>query len=138
MTTNTTTSSREEMLKYLIDIISDKEVIRQGNTPFFPMKILKAEGRLFFKNKKNEYKEIEKWIDSFLIYQHPVMLGDVIAYCEEQCLEWDIEKLYGVEYMPIGKINLPTNIFTLWEEKRKPITEQSDDCVKFVYNLISE
>lgn len=28
------------------------------------------------------------------------------------------------------------NIFNLWEYKRKPIEEQSDECVNFIYNLI--
>lgn len=83
-------------------------------------------------------EEYETENNNLTIIWHPVMLGDVVDYCEKYCLEWDIEKLYWVEYMPIGKINLPTNIFTLWEEKRKPITEQSDECIKFVYNLISE
>lgn len=29
------------------------------------------------------------------------------------------------------------NIFNLWGHKRKPIEEQSDECVNFIYDLIT-
>ena len=29
-------------------------------------------------------------------------------------------------------------IFSLWKEKRNPLEEQSDECIDFIYSLISK
>ena len=50
------------------------------------------------------------------IIGHPVMLGDVMEY------------FYGsVRFSEWGKC---------WRKLTKPIEEQSDDCIDFIYNLI--
>lgn len=54
------------------------------------------------------------------------MIGDVLEWIENNILnDEDIE--YQYQY-----------VFRYWLGKHLPITEQSDECIKFVYNLISE
>lgn len=65
--------------------------------------------------------------ENYEIIWHPVKLGDVMDYFEKLPNEKIIKILQETE-----------KIFLLWQEKRKPIEEQSNECVEFVYNLISE
>lgn len=81
-------------------------------------------------------EEYEAENNNLKIIWHPVMIWDVMDYIENNWFEDDFEKIYGVEYTPVWKINLPNNLFNIWDEKRKPIEDQSDECVDFVYNLI--
>lgn len=75
------------------------------------------------------------------IIGHPVMIGDVMDYIENITLD----KIYS--YIWVKKEEIPDlilqktkdammKIFPLWKQKRKPIEEQSDDCIDFIYNLI--
>lgn len=75
------------------------------------------------------------------IIGHPVMIGDVMDYFENIALD----KIY--DYIWVKKEEIPDlilqktkdarmKIFPLWKQKRKPIEEQSDDCIDFIYNLI--
>lgn len=65
------------------------------------------------------------------IIWHPVMIGDV--------LDW-IDNKMGVsnceyEEFVVEEVNA---VVLLWWEYLKPIEEQSDDCVDYVYSLISK
>lgn len=65
------------------------------------------------------------------IIWHPVMIGDV--------LNW-IDNKMGVsnheyEEFVINEVNMA---ILLWLEYLKPIDEQSDDCVNFIYSLIKK
>lgn len=98
------------------------------------------------------------------IIWHPVMIGDVMDFIERnfpdwihciECKKWkilsdnfnddtifycdneDCEFLSKFYWDEAFCHNMELYDW-FWEEKRKPITEQSDECVKFVYNLISE
>lgn len=77
------------------------------------------------------------------IIGHPVMIGDVMDYFENIALD----KIY--DYIWVKKEEIPDlilqktkdammKIFPLWKQKRLPIEEQSDECIDFVYSLISE
>ena len=77
------------------------------------------------------------------IIGHPVMIGDVMDYFEKIALD----KIY--DYIWVKKEEIPDlilqktkdvmmKIFPLWKQKRLPIEEQSDECIDFVYSLISE
>ena len=65
----------------------------------------------------NKYKHTYKLEK---IIWHPVMIWDVLD------MEW-IDDNDIIEY-----------IMDLFIEKRKPIEEQSEECIKFIYNLIKE
>ncbi len=60
---------------------------------------------------------LNKYIDKKIIW-HPVMIWDVLDY-----LKWQPEYY---------------NIWYWWKNKRKPIEDQSDKCIDYIYNLISE
>jgi len=64
------------------------------------------------------YNDIVYQKDEYKIIWHPVHIGDVIDY-------WDFE---GTEYALLKK----------WQNKRLPIDDQSDECIDFVYSLITK
>lgn len=51
---------------------------------------------------------------------HPIMIWDVLDWIEKnpQSYEADFKVLH------------------IWENKRKPLEEQSDDCIDYIYNLL--
>ena len=56
---------------------------------------------------------------------HPVMIGDV--------LDWYCNVYYSNTYWPKEY----KDIDLCWWEKRKPIEEQSDECINFIHSLIT-
>lgn len=80
------------------------------------------------------------------IIGHPVMIGDMIDFIEKNTQEVKPEQ---TKWEGVIKIQLwcsrgkAIEIFTghiifVWQNKRFPIEEQSDECIDFVYSLISK
>lgn len=65
------------------------------------------------------------------IIWHPVMIGDVLGWLWQKDIPFVIYEWWITErWIVILKIDN-------WrEEKRKPIEDQSDECITFIYNLI--
>lgn len=59
---------------------------------------------------------------------HPVMIGDVLYW-------------YDSKYSLIRNVWIIAtdcfNVLELWKDKRKPIDDQSEECITFIYNLIN-
>lgn len=80
------------------------------------------------------------------IIGHPVMIGDVMDFFEEhsETDEGTVTQWDGVKTIKIGctkekKIEiLNYNLFLVWKKKREPIEEQPDECIDFIYSLISK
>lgn len=77
------------------------------------------------------------------IIGHPVMIWDVLDFIDD----WDFANMASQIYQQDRiKIDDPdedniTSIITILDlrkEKRKPIEEQSEHCIKYIYNLLSE
>ena len=69
------------------------------------------------------YEEIAEWIyDSYSEDEtiFPVMIWDVLDYISKKTFR---EFLYNY-------------LIENWKEKRKPIEEQSSDCIDYVFNLL--
>ena len=67
------------------------------------------------------------------IIWHPVMIWDVLDYIDS------MEFKHSKDFMKWRKEQYPVIIDTFlidWEHKRKPIEEQSSDCIEYIYNLI--
>ena len=67
------------------------------------------------------------------------MIGDVIAYLRkdydtfvEWKPEWDTRHYWNGKYYK----SLLDKIIYTWELFRKPIEDQSDECIDYVYSLI--
>jgi len=74
------------------------------------------------------YKDLYKWIKKWIIkiIWHPVMIWDVLDYISNLLISnW--------EYLVLVDKN---KILKLWKNKRKPIEEQSIECIEYIYNLI--
>lgn len=80
----------------------------------------------------------------FNIIWHPVMIWDVLDKIQKRekcwCLNniivcWD--KKYKVTYCKDCDINNIVNIiYKLRQFKRKPLDDQSDDCIRYIYSLL--
>lgn len=88
----------------------------------------------------NSFDTITKewWIDRFyypmrnnINIWHSVMIWDIIDYLQENYNLKPNESLN--DYFKIER-----KILNRYEEKRKPIEEQSEECIDYVYNLIFE
>lgn len=92
----------------------------------------------------DEDNEEKDW--NLEIIGHPVMIGDVLDFIEKntQGVEPEQTKWEGVIKIQLwcsrGKaIEIFTgHIIFVWQNKRLPIEDQSDECIDFVYSLISE
>ena len=66
-------------------------------------------------------EESERFLEKRKIIWHPVMIWDVLDYLEN--------------YFPIIYVNDIRDIMLEWEDKRKPIEEQSDECIDYIYSV---
>lgn len=77
-----------------------------------------------------------KITDIVKIIWHPVMIGDVMDFLNEKIRPYWLSLGDGEFYY--AEWENTAWMIDLWENKRKPIEEQSDECVGFIYNLISK
>lgn len=61
---------------------------------------------------------------------HPVMIGDVMNYLNFQT-KFSMASLYYIVHDDLAFI------IENWKDKRKPIEDQTDECIDFIYNLIT-
>lgn len=72
--------------------------------------------------------------DNFKIIWHPVMFGNMVNYFEINNIQ-----LYNEYFHNIVHFEWVLEEFTkLWKEKRKPIEEQSDECINFIHSLLKD
>lgn len=64
------------------------------------------------------------WWEEFVIIGHPVMIGDVLHRMQRH-ISWT-EKRRHAEVM----------VLSMYKDKRKPIDDQSDECIDFIFWLI--
>lgn len=89
---------------------------------------------------KNEFHffESEEWIE---IIWHPIMFGDIITFIEK-----NISKLHNQTENKVNWFDKKEEILTnkimeccsLFKKKTKPIEEQSNKCIDFIYNIITK
>lgn len=65
------------------------------------------------------------------IIGHPVMIGDVLEY-----LHKNIEELWYSNVFEVIQILCYRDEYNSWKDKRKPIEDQSQECIDFVESLI--
>lgn len=71
----------------------------------------------------------------FLIKENSVMIWDIMDYLEKNNLS---EYIDWVTFDDIWNLQEFDNyILKDWKEKRKPIEEQSDDLINYVFDLIA-
>lgn len=90
----------------------------------------------------NEDDEEKDW--NLEIIGHPVMIGDVISWIENK---WENKFPYQESAEEAGKLyshmrdyfnNHISQLLNLWTKKQLSIEEQSNECIDFIYNLISK
>lgn len=89
-------------------------------------------------NVGDEYQG-DVWIEK-------VFIGDVMDFFEKHSetdkgtiTQWDWVKILKMWCTKEKKIEiLNYNLFLVWKKKRNPIEEQSNECIDFIYNLISK
>ena len=92
-------------------------------------------------NKEEDNKIVWQWqtinfgiysatvFTDYRIIWHPVMIGDVLDF-----LSTTMPRTYSAEANVY--CDRVMKLTWVWKQKRKPINDQSDECVKFVYDLL--
>jgi len=85
--------------------------------------------------EKNVYKDIDRnpKEKEYKIIWHPVMIWDVLDWIDK---EHKLFFTYKEENSPLTL--WADKVVNLWKDKRKPIDDQSEECIDFIYNLIQE
>ena len=79
---------------------------------------------LFWEKMDYRFKWKNEWELRYKIIGHPVMIWDVYDYHEKDC-QWYLMNMWQEDMLQ-----------RQWLEKRKPIEEQSDECIDFVFSLL--
>lgn len=103
-------------IKDMIDAIYEKIANKEINDAQYMLNELNTNWDI----KYNHYDEM------FDLVNNKVMIGDV--------LDW----LYKDNLFLSDAHRKWEDVILLWEEKRKPIEEQSDECINYIYNLLWE
>lgn len=129
--------NRDEKIDKIYEAIADKTLsfgcrITYSNWVDVPFEYVLQNNDIISKwiwlSWKVEELMIWDWFIITEIIWHPVMIWDVLDW-----LEKDLEKFYK------AFDNDKTSIYDFMskrEYKRKPIEEQSDECIDFIYNLL--
>jgi len=74
-------------------------------------------------------QDADKMLDWCLVIWHPVMIWDI--------LDW-IEERHWLKFARVKTDNISIiKVYEYRKEKRKPIEDQSENCIKFFYELVS-
>lgn len=135
--------TKKEMISKIYENIADKTLSFGCNVNF---KILNQDWTIYwFDFNKIIVEEFEK--DNFIYYKtsdwleynddeiyeiiwHPVMIWDVLDYIEKNIETEDVIEIMNT------KCHRQSMTIFYFKEKRKPIEEQLDDCIEYIYNLI--
>lgn len=86
-------------------------------------------------------------LDSDTIW-HPVLIWDVLDYLEKKFFRfitseeeyketWDITSWLKY-WLKKDEMNKILSLLWKWNDKQKPLENQSDECIDYIYNLISD
>lgn len=135
--------NKQEMIEAIYDKIADKTLSEWCNIINNRIKSKKKSKIVRIKywwisfiscDSHSIYKEKMIWFDKYhKIIWHPVMTWDVLDYLYNNSSICS-SKLYGEV---LDRIVWRTTS-DLWEDKRKPIENQSKECIIYVFNLIND
>lgn len=133
---------REEKIKVIYETIANKErtfgcnyIIKDGD--WHEYEVRETEWECVNLTYWDSY-EVDEWYDSYdinylvSIIWHPVMIWDVLDYIEPYWNGYAQDVKFSQERK--RKIDI---VLLQWEHKRKPIEEQSDECIDYIYSLIT-
>ena len=143
---------KQQMLDRIYEVISDKTIsfwclltIHRGDS--------KTQTR-FVRDERHwgewftiteDWSEIQqnlphsKMYTTYQIIWHPIMIGDVLDWLYENDIDQvELHKLIERKWIVAQFTYTPASVMviSLWKEKRKPIDDQSDQLIKFVYDLL--
>lgn len=135
--------TKEEMISKIYEKVSDKtlsfgcKMVEWWTTYIFLYKKSIDSSNKEYNIYLNPITKLE-YQKSFIdkIIWHPVMIWDILDYIyinkDELFFQWDMDMQNFASYFSVSIWWL----LEKWEHKRKPLEEQSDDCIKYIYNLI--
>ena len=84
------------------------------------------------------WNEIIKWGNNYLYSYENNRVINIISTIWHPVMIWDYLDWQEDNYEIIEKLNeSDLTIIWLWTWKRKPIEEQSEECIDYIYNLIN-
>lgn len=128
--------TRQEKINKIYEVIADKTlsfgcvldyygdvVTSLTETYRFAWQKYHKKNRVTILYKNQSWFNMEITTDEFKVIWHPVMIGDVLDWMRENLLIEDWE-------------DRQVGVCMEWNKKRKPIDNQPDDCIDFIYDLI--
>ena len=100
-------------LRYLLENEYNDLVYYNTNVKYEPKELI------------NNTSHIYKDIDWYKIIWHPVMIWDVLEYTDKY-FGWPNWSDYAL------------SVCDLWLDKKKPIDDQIEKCIEYIYNLINQ
>lgn len=108
-------------LRYLLEDQYNNLIYYNTNVKYEPKELI------------NNTSHIYRDIDWYKIIWHPVMIWDVFQWFQDN---------KSLEYLNNDIMNTRDKIRqylpAYWENKRKPIEDQSEECIEYIYNLLKE
>lgn len=130
-------TTREEKIYKIYEVISDK-------ISLFWQKIIYKKWPWHYCNTQiisKNFKDNDYLVKHEYNYFHPrrIKESDIIKRFWQPVLIWDIFNwtwwnIYSCQ--DCWSVSRNAEIFQLWEYKNKPIEEQSDECIDYIYNLL--
>lgn len=124
---------RKEKIKVIYEKIANTDVTLGCRTKIWIIRDVIADhdnwimSFWFITKWKLKYYDSEWFYAEDKIIWHPVMIWDVLEY----------DKQLNLQLMLDWKDPIDTsNILNIWNDFRKPIEDQSDECVDYVYSLL--
>ena len=126
--------TRKEMLDFIYKKVANKDLS-------FGCKLLNPHSKQILKfSKRSSYNPKEN-IEAVSVYWNYLIIikKDLFEIIWHDVLIWDVFNwtwwnIYSCE--DCWSISRNAEIFKLWEYKCKPIDDQSDECIEYIYNLL--
>lgn len=136
---------KQQMLERIYDVIADKtlsfwcKVMWKGKPKYIGTNVNTV---VTFTDSQVLHTAIDlKYSRLCTIIWHPVMIGDVLDWIYENDIDQvELHQLIERKWKDTNFTYTPSSVMViaLWKEKRKPIDDQSDECIKFIYSLLPQ
>lgn len=130
---------KQQMLTKIYEVIADKilsfgcKVIMRDTDIKYGTNICCPDWLAYYHNDGRWWFEFDKSKLVEIIW-HPVMLGDVLDWIEKNKMEWaNRDHLEEEKYEFWDMLNY---LCAMRWTKNQPIDNQSEDCIKYVYDLL--
>ena len=127
-------TTREQKINKIYEKIANKELIWEAFTADDEYKkVVSKKLSEAFKKEHNFNESHTKIAMQMCVFQSQIIISWIqIIDKEVKVMIWDV-----LEWVYLNIENkIVWNLLAIWNDWRKPIEEQSDECIDYIYNLL--